>query len=137
MKAIEPNVHLQKYKTRSTNPCTFCGVEKETSFNPPTLFPLQRSCGKLMFLHLSVSHSVHRGVSASGPRGWDVATHPPGRHSPWADTPGQTPPGQTPPWANTPLADTPCPVHVGIWSTSDGTQPTGMLFLLKVSVHLI
>ena len=35
----------------------------------------QRSCVKVMFLHLSVSHSIHRG--------W----------SPWADTPlGQTPP---------------------------------------------
>ena len=24
----------------------------------------KRSCGKVMFLHLSVSHSLHRGVSA-------------------------------------------------------------------------
>ena len=47
----------------------------------------KRSCGKVMFLHLSVSHSVHRGG--------EVYT-PPGRHPS-----GQThkPPGQTPPLA--------------------------------------
>ena len=32
-----------------------------------------QSCGKVMFLHLSVSHSVHRG-------GVCVWAHPPGRH---------------------------------------------------------
>ena len=42
----------------------------------------QRTCGKVMFLHLSVSHSVPRGLSA---------THPPGRHPP------SRPPGQTSP----------------------------------------
>ena len=41
-----------------------------------------------MFLHLSVSHSVHRGVCQTAP---------------WADTP-QTPPRQTPPSADTPLS---------------------------------
>ena len=49
-----------------------------------------------MFLHLSVSHSVHRGVSVSVHAG---IYHPP--------------PGQTPPWADTPLPsacwDTPPP----------------------------
>ena len=67
----------------------------------------KRSCGKVMFLHLSVSHSGHRGVYSS--------MHG-GRHTPWADSP----------WANTPL-QTPhlpsacwdthphCPVHG--WNT--------------------
>ena len=41
-----------------------------------------------MFLHLSVSHSVHI-------------------YSPSADTPKHTLPGQTPHWAHIPLADTP------------------------------
>ena len=46
----------------------------------------KRSYGKVMFLHQSVSHSVHRGVYLSA----CSDTHPPpGRHTP--------PPGQTPP----------------------------------------
>ena len=48
-----------------------------------------------MFLHLSVSHSVHGGVSASVDAGI---------HTPWADTPlGQTPPADTPPGQTAPL----------------------------------
>ena len=37
---------------------------KEVFYHP------QRSCGKVMFLHLSVSHSVHRGVSVQGVSVW-------------------------------------------------------------------
>ena len=50
----------------------------------------KRSCGKVMFLHLSVSHSVHRGGSASVHAGI-----PP----PWDQVPpqDQTPLEQTPP----------------------------------------
>ena len=49
----------------------------------------KRSCGKAMFLHLSVSHSVHGRVSASV----HAVMHTlPGQTSPWADIP----PGQTP-----------------------------------------
>ena len=63
----------------------------------------KRSCGKVMFLHLSVSHSVHRGGSVHA-----------GIHTPRTDTP---------PWA-----DTPCPVHAGIdmATAADSTHPTGM-----------
>ena len=63
----------------------------------------KQSCGKVMFLHLSVSHSVHRGVSASVHAGihTPLGRHPPppsrnplGRQPP---PPGQTPaPGQIP-----------------------------------------
>ena len=67
-----------------------------------TFYRPQWSCGKVMFLHLSVSHSVHREVSASGPRGM--------------------PPGQTPP---------PCPVHAGIWSTSGRYASYWNTYLLK------
>ena len=42
----------------------------------------KRSCGKVMFLHLSASHSVHGGVCLSA--WWDA--HHPGRHPP-TDTP--------------------------------------------------
>ena len=54
----------------------------------------KRSCGKVMFLHLSVSHSVHGGVCLSAC--WD--THPPladiplGKHLPSADTPWEDTP---------------------------------------------
>ena len=62
----------------------------------------KRSCRKVMFLHLSVSHSIHRGVSGLVHVG---DTQPP----------GQTPPsGQTPFWADTPPGRPPCPVHAGI-----------------------
>ena len=47
-----------------------------------------------MFLHLSVSHSVHRGLSAP--------VHAGIHHSP-----GQTPPGPTPHPADTPRQATP------------------------------
>ena len=50
------------------------------------LYHLQHSCGKVMFLHLSVSHSVHRGCLADTPP----------RQTPQADSLGQTPPRQTP-----------------------------------------
>ena len=67
----------------------------------------KRSCGKVMFLHLSVSNSMHRGVSASMHAGIHTLL---GRHLP----------GQTHPWEDTPPAQcmlgytTPCPVHAGI-----------------------
>ena len=32
-------------------------------FIPPIHYRPQRSWGKVMFLHLSVSHSVHKGIS--------------------------------------------------------------------------
>ena len=51
----------------------------------------QSSSGKVMFLHLSVSHSVHRGVCLS--------QHALRQTTPWADISqhalGQTSPGQT------------------------------------------
>ena len=94
-----------------------------------------------MFLHLSVSHSVHRGVCLSAC--WNTQT-PLWADTPWADTQ---------PWVDTPcpvhagIHTTPCPVHAGIhtplasacWHTQcpvhagiematavDGTHPTGM-----------
>ena len=55
----------------------------------------KQSCGKVMFLHLSVSHSVHRGGAVYPSMHWS-------RHS-LEHTP-QFMLGYTPP----------CPVHVGI-----------------------
>ena len=71
----------------------------------------QTKFAKLMFLHLSVSHSVHRGVFASVHAGIQPQADP----SSQADTPhradplgsrhpagAETPPGQTPPWNRQP-----------------------------------
>ena len=59
----------------------------------------QRSCGKVMFLHLSVILSTGgRGVSSSGPEG------------------GQTPPGRHPP----------AQCMLGYGQQVDGTDPIGM-----------
>ena len=68
------------------------------------------SCGKVMFLHLSFGHSVHRGECAPV----HARIDPLGRHP----LPGQTPLGQT----------SPCPVHAGIHmaTASDGTHSTGL-----------
>ena len=55
----------------------------------------KRSCEKIMFLHLSVGHSVHRGVSVSVHAGITTPLTPPlGIHPPWVDTPS--------PWAEPP-----------------------------------
>ena len=74
-------------------------------YHPQTKF------AKVMFLHLSVNHSVHgggRGTLAGTPH-W--AGTPPGRYTtPWAGTPPNRytspqagkPPGRYPPWADTP-----------------------------------
>ena len=51
----------------------------------------KRSCRKVMFLHLSVSHSVHRVGGVYLSMQWVRRCTPPGRH-----LPRQTPPRQTP-----------------------------------------
>ena len=45
----------------------------------------QRSCGKVMFLHLSVSHSVHRVCVGQTPPPEDISQHALGQTPPWAD----------------------------------------------------
>ena len=57
----------------------------------------KRICGKVMFLHLSVSHSIHRVVCPSAC--WDTPRPHPGQTPPkWADTPlGR----HQPPWVDT------------------------------------
>ena len=50
-------------------------IHKEV-YPSPVLTVHKRSCGKVMFLSLSVSHSVHRGVSAQCILGYTS----PGRH---------------------------------------------------------
>ena len=84
-----------------------------------------------MFLHLSVSHSVHRerGCLADTPWADTPRQTAPGQTPPGTHTPQQTPPGQTPPWADTPQADpwadTPPPAPQTA-TAADGTHPTGV-----------
>ena len=85
-----------------------------------------------MFLHLSVSHSVHKGECL--PQCMLGYTHPsPGQKSPWVDTPqADTLPGKTPPGRH------PLPVHAGIdmATAADGTHPTGMHSCFSVVIAL-
>ena len=61
------------------------------------------SCGKVRFLHLSVSHSVHRG------RGFPNREPPPRQRSPWTETlPGQRPP----------KIETPCTLKSGRYASN-------------------
>ena len=75
-------------------------IEIDVSRYRASYYRLQRSSGKVMFLQLSVSHSVHR---------WGVF---------------QTPPRQTPPLGRHPPADTPT---TPMATAANGTHPTGML----------
>ena len=73
-------------------------------------------CGKVMFLHLSVSHSVHR-------EGVCVSQHAFRQTPPWQTSPS----GQTSPlWADTALGRHPPARHPPMATAVDGTHPTGM-----------
>ena len=94
------------------------------TINP--FLPPSRSCGRVMFLHLSVILFTG-GVSA---------THTPG---PEADTPqADTPQADTPqPPAQWMLGYTPpCTVHAGIWSTSGRYTFHWNAFLLFLFAYL-
>ena len=109
------------------------------------LYRPQHSCGKVMFLHLSLSHSIHGGCladthQADTPRQiqpwvdtpWPdtpLARHSLGQTHPLARSPGRHPPGQTPPVQTHPPGRHPLgrhPPHPAA-TAADGTHPTGML----------
>ena len=118
----------------------------------------KRSCGKVIFLHLSVSHSVHRGdtlprqVPPSGrytpragtpPPPWQVfplppgQVHPPGQvYPPGRYTPRQVhPPRQVhhPPGRYTPQAGTPTPPRQSLQRT---VRILLECFLVKIIVRI-
>ena len=101
----------------------------------------QTKFAKVMFLHLSVSHSVHGGGRAvPGQVPLRDQVHPlagpgtppgtryihqagTGQVSPWDQVPSPTPPGTR----YTPLQVPPQAVHAGRYGQqADGTHPTGM-----------
>ena len=116
----------------------------------------QQSCSKVMFLHLSVNHSVYSGVYATPPGQNPLPgqTPPPGRHNPhgrhplgrhnphWADTLhgrclpsrhplGRHPPakgmlGYTPPDQCILRYTSPAKCMLGYGQQVGGTHPTGM-----------
>ena len=92
------------------------------AFRSASFYRPQRSCGKVMFLHLSVILFT------------EVACHTPlGRHTtPWHTPPRQTPPrhippGQTTPPTHHPWADIPpAQCMLGYGQQAGGTHPPGM-----------
>ena len=89
-------------------------MEKSRFGGEGAYYHLQRSCGKVMFLHQSVI--LFRGILfwQTPPPPADIPsvdTHPLGRHPPGRLTPGQTPPGRHPPEMAT---------------AEDSMHPTGM-----------
>ena len=89
----------------------------------------KRSCGKVLFLHLSVSHSVHRGVSAPVHAGihTPLGRHPSPRQTPLSrhPLPGRHPLlGRHPLGRHSPRADTPPPQQTA--TAADATHPAGM-----------
>ena len=76
-----------------------CGYRNVLLTNHQPVLPPARNCGKVMFLHLSVTLSTREGVSASGPGG---SATPPGRHPPdrhshhWAHPTRRHPPHKHP-----------------------------------------
>ena len=91
----------------------------------------QRSCSKVMFLHLSVilftGGVCHTPLGRHPPEQTPSGRHPPGRpplgrQPPWTDNlPGQTPPGRLP-RAYIP----PAQCMLGYGQQAGGTHPTGM-----------
>ena len=104
----------------------------EFSFHRP-----ERSCGKVMFLHLSVIFSGE--VSGRHPLGTPPMQTPPRQTLLWVDTPllgthpGQTPLRQTPPGRHTPPGRLPSKMA----TAADGTHPTGMHSYFGFDLHCL
>ena len=111
--------------------CTACCIQ-EVYYRPQTKF------AKVMFLHVFVSHSVHRGGGSAsvhagipphptpGPAPpQEQAPPPPGTRHPQSRPPPQE---QTPsPGADPPRSRLPCTVHTGRYGQqADGMHPTEM-----------
>ena len=90
----------------------------------------QCSCGKVMFLHVSVILSTGGCGSQTHPPGQTPpqADNPLNNHPLWQTSPGQTPPGQTPPTSRRPPTGRhpPAASPPGTATAADGTHPTRM-----------
>ena len=113
-----------RYQSKFITGCCFVSKNFDT-----LLPPANEVWGKVIFLHLSVSHSVHGGgVSAWAPLPRQT---PPGQTPPRQTPPGQTPSGRQPLQADTPQADNhysrqiPSIPHE-MATEAGSTHPTGM-----------
>ena len=95
-----------------------CAIARKLFFSREIIFTARkRSCGKVMFLHLSVIHSLHRGRRCVSQHVMGMYT-PLGRHSPTQPSHWTQPsPGHTPSLC------TPTPETA---SEAGGTHPTGV-----------
>ena len=85
-------------------------VQNWKSYQRAFYYRPQTKFAKVMFLHLSVSHSVHKGEY--------LGRYPPGRYTPQAGTPPrQVPNSQVPPSAGTPPGQVHHPGHSVCWDT--------------------
>ena len=98
------NMNKSQYVSNFWKAKNVFGLEMSNFIIFFNIYRPQRSCGRVMFLHLSVSHSVHRVGGCVLLRQTPLGRHPLGRHIPLeADTPlgrcprGRQPPGQTHP----------------------------------------
>ena len=74
-----------------------CIMSKSCQFGGPIIITAHKpSCRKVMFLHLPVSHSVHRGSDVSLTK-TSLDTYL------WIETPWTKTPRQRPHWTDTPL----------------------------------
>ena len=101
---------------------TYCHVTGKTNV---LYYRPQRSCGKVMFLHLSLSHSIHSGGAS--------VKHLPGQTIPQADPLGRSPRQTTPPARHPPAQcmlgytpRSPAQCMLGYGQQAGGTHPSGM-----------
>ena len=105
-----------KLKNRCSGSTGFStGMEMDSN---PLITGCNKVVAKVIFLHLSVIHSVHRGGLPQCMLGYHPVPHPQ----------EQTSPGSRPPWKQTPpRADTPPPKQTSAYGLqAAGTHPTGM-----------
>ena len=95
--------NIKNKRNSSVKGCSHGPIATAIYYRPQTKF------AKVVFLHPSVSHSVHRGEYL-GRYPLPGQVHPPGRYIPRAGTS----PGQVPPWQ----VHLPVTVHAGIRSTN-------------------
>ena len=115
-----------RYQSKFITGCCFVSKNFDT-----LLPPANEVWGKVIFLPLSVGHSVHGGGEGCLPGPPSLGRHPLGRHPPRQTPPGQTPSGRQPLQADTPQADNHYsrqipPIPHEMATEAGSTHPTGM-----------
>ena len=117
--------------------CALVPPNHLVKLSPSNIYRPQRSCGKVMFLHLSVSHSVHRGsvypsMHCSDTPSWaDISQHALGQTPP----PGQTYPSMH--WGRHPLLGRHIPACTGADTLRGQTPPPPWRRLLLRTARIL